>query len=503
MANAIPRAAVEVSRSPLHLGRALPTILTVKKIASASEYRKLPSVDELLRHERASGLLQSYPRGRVVKALRDALARARAAIKDGQGAPEVDAIFEQTEAALAGASAMSLRRVVNATGIILHTGLGRAVLCKEAVAALNDVARGHCALEIDIESGRRGSRQDHVTCLLTEFTGAESALVVNNNAAAVLLAVDTLARNMEVIISRGQLVEIGGSFRMPDVISRAGARLVEVGTTNRTRLSDYEDGLSENTGLIIRCHPSNFKICGFVEETPLEDLVALGQRYLCCHPERSEGSAFIPVLDDLGSGALIDFSRFGLEREPMVQDSVKAGADVVCFSGDKLLGASQAGILVGKAEVIEQCRSNPLARALRVDKLTLAALEATLRVYRDADPLTIPTLAAIARPLADIERAARRLARRINALRVEGLSASVVEVQSETGGGSLPGQSLESRAVALKSGRLSAEDLSVRFRRHGPPIFGRITKDVFVLDVRTVDSDGFTDITGCARGLVS
>lgn len=470
---------------------ASPIILSVKNATPKSEYRKLPSVDELLRHERAAALLKSHPRGRVVQSLRDALAQARAAIKNGQPAPQAADILEQVEAALASAAGLSLQRVVNATGIILHTGLGRAVLCKEAIAALNDVARGHCALEIDVESGKRGSRQDHVHDLLMELTGAESALVVNNNAAAVLLAVNTMARNLDIVISRGQLVEIGGSFRMPDIIARAGAKLVEVGTTNRTRLSDYEAVVTMDTGLIIRCHPSNFKICGFVEETPLEDLVALGKK------------TYVPVLDDLGSGALIDFNRFGLEREPMAQESVKAGADIICFSGDKLLGASQAGILVGKAEIIEQCRANPLARALRVDKLTLAALEATLRVYSDADPLTIPTLAAIARPLADIERAARRLARGINALRLEGLKAAVIAIQSETGGGSLPGQSLESRAVALQSERMSAEDLSVRFRRYKPPIFGRITKDVFVLDVRTVDSKEFADILGCVRGLMS
>ncbi len=340
----------------------------------------------------------------------------------------------------------------------------------------------------DVESGKRGSRQEHVTELLTELTGAEAALVVNNNAAAVLLAINTIARNTEVVISRGQLVEIGGSFRLPDIIERAGATLVEVGTTNRTRVADYAGAISVETGLLLRCHPSNFRITGFAEEVSIEELVELGRE------------AFVPVMDDLGSGALVDMSPFGLEREPLVQESVQAGADIVTFSGDKLLGASQAGILVGRAERIDECRSNPLARALRVDKLTLAALEATLHVYREGDPVTdIPVLAAIARPLAEVDKQARSLARRINSLHIEGLRAEVVDSLSETGGGSLPGQSIESRAVALKSTRLSAEDLGRRFRESAPPIFGRIARDTFLLDVRTIDPKEGPAIVKCAH----
>jgi L-seryl-tRNA(Ser) seleniumtransferase len=453
-------------------------------VNTPNEYRKLPSVDELIRDERAAPLMAAHSRKVVTDGVRKALTVAREAIAKGDSAPEIDALLASAAHHIASNSSMSLRRAINATGIIIHTGLGRAVLSEAARRAVDEVAGGHSTLEIDAESGKRGSRQDHVAKLLTDITGAESALVVNNNAAAVMLAVNTLARDSDVVISRGQLVEIGGSFRLPDIIERAGARLVEVGTTNRTRISDYEQVVNQwDTGLILRCHPSNFKISGFTEEASLDELVGLGDE------------AGAPVLDDLGSGAFVDLSPYGLEHEPMVQESVKAGAGVVTFSGDKLLGASQAGILVGKAEYIDKCRANPLARALRVDKLTLAALEATLHIYRDGDPLLdIPVLAAISRPLSDVEAQARKLARRINALGIEGLNASVISTMSETGGGSLPGQNIESRAVALKSERLSAEDLGRRFRECEPPIFGRIARDTFLLDMRTVDPKEVGDI---------
>ena len=455
-----------------------------------SEYRKLASVDELLHEERVAVLLKAHPRKSVVEGLREALEGARAAIAEGSSAPERAAVLDAAAEIIERRSRMSLRRAINATGVIIHTGLGRAVLCEKAVEAVLAVAGGHSTLEIEVETGKRGSRLDHVAGLISELTGAEGALVANNNAGAVFLAVNSLARNLDVVISRGQLVEIGGSFRMPDIIGQAGGKLVEVGTTNRTRICDYENAVTWGTGLILRCHPSNFKITGFTEEAALDDLVALG---------RENGVA---VMDDLGSGALVDVSGFGLEYEPTVQDSVRAGADLVSFSGDKLLGASQAGILAGREELIRECRSNPLARALRVDKLTLAALEATLRVYRDGEPTTdIPVLASICRPLSEIEQQARKLVRAINALKIGGLRASVTAVESQTGGGSLPGQNLESRAVALKTDALSAEDLSERFRGNEPPVFGRIAQDAFLLDVRTVTPHEAQQILGCVRSL--
>lgn len=456
----------------------------------SDEFRKLPSIDDLLNSEQVSNLLESYPRRIVVDALRDAVDSVRDDIAKGGDAPDCGEIIDKASRMLQKAGSMSLRRAINATGVIIHTGLGRSVLAEEAQKAVAEIARGHSTLEIDVESGKRGSRQDHCESLFKELTGAERALVVNNNAAAVLLAINTLAQGKEVIISRGQLVEIGGSFRLPDIIKRAGATLVEVGTTNRTRISDYQNAITDNTGLILRCHPSNFKISGFTEEASLEELVELGKRF------------GISVLDDLGSGALIDISLYGLAYEPTVQDSVNAGADLICFSGDKLLGASQAGVLVGRREMVDACRSNPLARAIRVDKLTLAALEATLRIYRYSDPVSeIPTLKYIARPLNDIESQAKRIIRKINALKIDGLEASVVLALSETGGGSLPGQSLESRAIALRSGKHSSEDLSRHFRENDPPIFGRIAKDLFLLDLRTVDPQEALDILGCVQRL--
>lgn len=435
-------------------------------------------------------MFDKYSRAAVADVFRDILEEARESIAQGLPAPNPAYLFDNAKALLERKATPSLRRAVNATGVIVHTNLGRSVLSREAVEAVVQVAQNHSTLEIDVESGKRGSRQEHVCRLLTELTGAESALVVNNNAAAVLLAINSLARGLEVVISRGQLVEIGGSFRMPDIIRRAGAKLVEVGTTNRTRISDYDDAISVETALLLRCHPSNFKTVGFVEEASLEEMVELAE------------SRFIPVVDDLGSGALVDVSKYGLDYEPTVQDSIKAGASLVCFSGDKLLGASQAGIMVGKKEIIDECRHNPLARALRIDKLTLAALEATLRVYRYGDPWTaIPTLAAISRPLADITSQANRLNRRINSLHIPGLVSSVEVAYSETGGGSLPGQSLETRAIALKSEAISAEDLGEHFRGNEPPIFGRITRDAFLLDMRTVTSQEVLDILGCVERL--
>lgn len=457
----------------------------------SNEYRVLPSVEKLLSTRPVEELLQGYSREFVVAALRDALTNARAAIAGGAPAPAVEAVVESASRIARERTRHSLRPAINASGIILHTGLGRAALSEQAQMAVRDVAAGHCTLEVDPKTGKRSSRQDHVAQLIQDLTGAQSALVVNNNAAAVILAVNTLALGKDVIISRGQLVEIGGSFRLPEIIERAGARMVEVGTTNRTRVEDYSAAVSPNTGLILRCHPSNYRISGFVEEVSLTELVELG---------RTTGT---PVVDDLGSGTLLDLSQFDLEREPTVQDGVNAGAGIVTFSGDKLLGASQAGILVGKKELIELCRSNPLARALRVDKLTLAALEATLHIYREGNPARdVPVLASLARSVKDIEAQAGQVAEAVLAAGIEALDVRVVHSVSQTGGGSLPMQGIESRAVALKSSKLSAEDLARHFREFEPPIFGRIAKDDFLLDMRTVNAREAKEIVGCAKLLL-
>lgn len=454
--------------------------------------RKVPSVDKVLGHPAVEEVLARIPRTLVLDSARAAVEEVRAKVRAGEDvAVDIDRIAARAKQLAERESGPSLRPAVNATGVILHTGLGRAVLAPEARTAAAAVAADHSTLEIDTATGRRGSRIDHVEGLLCKLTGAEAATVVNNNAAAVLLGINTLARGREVIISRGQLVEIGGQFRIPDIISSAGCRLVEVGTTNRTRIEDYENAVGEDTTLILRVHPSNFRLVGFTEEASLSEMVELGR------------SRNIPVMDDLGSGALIDLARFGLKDEPLAQDSVRSGADLITFSGDKLLGGPQAGIVIGRHELVEGCRRNPLARVLRVDKFTLAALEATLRLYIDPEQAInrIPALRYIARHSDEIARLARRLAARIRALPDSKLQVEVVSVRSQVGGGSLPGQHLASKGVALKSKRLSTEDLSSRFRQYRIPIFGRIEDDKLVLDLRTVEPTEIETILHCAREL--
>jgi len=367
-----------------------------------------------------------------------------------------------------------LRPVINATGVIINTNLGRAPLSSEALQAVQRVAGGYSNLEYELEAGERGSRHTHVAALICELTGAEAALVTNNNAAAVLLALSALAMGREVIISRGQLVEIGGGFRIPDVMRQSGCQLVEVGTTNRTRISDYEAALSERTALLLAVHPSNFRIVGFTEFTPVSELADLAHRY------------GLLVMDDLGSGCLLASERFGLAHEPMPQESIAAGADVVCFSGDKLLGGPQAGILVGKASVLARIARHPLMRAVRIDKMTLAALEATLRHYQRNEVEThIPTWRMIsARP----ERIASRATNWASELRARGIQARTQQGESTVGGGSLPGETLPTTLLALDAAHieLSLDELAKRLRLRSTPIVTRILRDTLLLDPRTV-----------------
>lgn len=451
--------------------------------------RRLPAVERLLNEPLLQSLQDSVPRSLIVQAARAALDRLRDSIRGGETADEAallpDRLAEEARGLALQLARPTLRRAVNATGIILHTGLGRAVLSSAARRAISEVAEGHSTLEIDIESGTRGSRSVHYRRLLRGLCGAESALVVNNNAAAVFLALNTLAAGKEVIVSRGQLVEIGGSFRMPDIMTRAGARLVEVGTTNRTRISDFEQAITDDTALILRVHPSNFRIVGFTQEPSVEEMAALGRQY------------GIPVMDDIGSGALIDMSRYGLFGEPTIQDSLRAGADIVTFSGDKLLGGPQAGIIVGKEKPIDAMSGNPLARALRLDKLALAALEATLRLYLDPETATreIPTLHTITRPISEIEASAHDLKKRIEALGRSQVRVEVTDGISEVGGGSLPGERLPTRIVALISSSMEPNETALAFRQNDPPIFGRIADERFLLDMRTVLNGELETIT--------
>jgi L-seryl-tRNA(Ser) seleniumtransferase len=430
--------------------------------------RALPSVGALLESDAMRHLLARAPRRLVTEAARDAVSAARRAPDQ---APRDDAAWAAAiGAALAERERRSLRPVLNATGVVLHTNLGRAPLADAALDAIEMTARGYSNLEYDLEHGTRGSRYAHCVSLLTELTGAEDALVVNNGAAALVLALDTLAGGREAIVSRGELIEIGGSFRIPDIMQKSGATLVEVGTTNRTHAADYARAISPRTGALVKVHRSNFAIEGFVAEVPVRELVSLGA-------ERS-----VPVLVDLGSGLLISLERAGLTGEPIASDVVRDGAAVVTMSGDKLLGGPQAGIVVGRAEVIARMRQNPLTRALRVDKLTLAALEATLALYRDPERALreIPTLALLAAPL---ERLRARCESVRDALARAGVGARVLDSEGSVGGGAFPTAHLPSVAVALDG---DARALDERLRRGRVPVIGRIVDDELRLDLRSM-----------------
>ena len=432
-------------------------------------FRDLPSVEKL------SAELAELNHELAVLVARQAIDEAREALRTHPSPPSAieGDLAVRARALAAKLGRNQLRRAINATGVLLHTNLGRATLAPSAVAAVEAVASGHATLEVDEETGGRGSRQTVIAQLFRELTGAEDAVVVNNNAAATVLALTAIASGKEVILSRGELVEIGGHFRLPDVIAQSGARLIEVGTTNRTRIGDYEKALAEDTGMLLRCHPSNFRIVGFTEAPTLAELVALSRRVA------------IPFGDDIGSGALVDFTPFGLTDEPQVQKSVAAGADLVWFSGDKLLGGPQAGILVGRKDLIVACKEHPLMRALRPDKLTLAALEATLRLYKTGRAWDeIPVLRRIKRDDGEIARRCRIVAGKLNKL---GYSATVEATFSQVGGGSLPDRQLSSHAVSIRSDNLSA---LARALRHAPtPVYGRIERDRLLLDLRAVDKD--------------
>ena len=377
---------------------------------------------------------------------------------------------------LAAARRPCLRPVINATGVVLHTNLGRAPLSAEALRHIVDIARGYSNLEFDLSTGERGSRYSHVEEILCRISGAEAALVVNNNAGAVLLALNSLAEGKEVIVSRGQLVEIGGSFRIPDVMRKSGACLVEVGTTNRTHLEDYARAIGEKTALLLKVHTSNFRILGFTAEASLKELIALGR------------TRNVPVMEDLGSGCFVDLSQYGLEKEPTVQEAIDAGADLVTFSGDKLLGGPQSGIILGKTPYLDLLKKNPLTRALRIDKLTLSGLEATLREYLDRAQgvKNLPVLDMLLYTEQELERRGKRLRRRL----VRDVS-SLCEVNlkketSQVGGGALPLQDLATIVIALRPLRTSAANLEVRLRNGDPPVIARVKEEEVLLDLRTV-----------------
>ena len=429
-------------------------------------FRALPAVDALITAPGGTALIARYGRAATVEALRGALDHVRAELRSG-GAPltTAGALLDTAAVALHAQFAPALRPVINATGIIIHTNLGRAPLSEAAQAAMIGVAAGYSTLEFDLATGKRGSRLTHPERALTTLTGAEAALVVNNNAAAVLLLLTALTKDRDVIISRGQLVEIGGGFRIPDVMAQSGARLVEVGTTNKTRLSDYERAITPATAALLRAHASNFKQIGFVESAPLAEVAGLAH-------ERG-----LLLLDDLGSGALLDTAVYGLEHEPTVGESLAAGADLVAFSGDKLLGGPQAGIIVGKAPLIAALKQHPLARAVRADKLTIAALVATLDHYRKGEAISqIPIWQMIAAPLDQLRATAESWAHT--------LGGEVITGESMVGGGSLPGATLPTALLALTPP--NADAFAAQLRAADPPVIARIADGRVLFDPRTI-----------------
>lgn len=452
--------------------------------------RSIPSVEVLLSSSRLRTLAETMPRPLVVQAVREAADGIRAEILQGEwdqpdAASLEQAILDRAVERAAFASQTQYRRAINATGVILHTGLGRAVLAHEALEQIATELAGYSVLQMDLETGRRGARTERVERLLHELTGAEAATVVNNNAAATSIVLNTVAAGKEVIVSRGQLVEIGGSFRLPEVMEASGAKLVEVGTTNKTHPRDYERAIGENTAALMRVHPSNYKIAGFTSEVPLETMVDIARRHN------------LVMIDDVGAGSLLDVARFGFEPEPTLMDSVRAGADLITSSADKLIGAAQGGIILGRKPLVDAVRKNPLARIVRLGKLSLAVLEATLALFLDRNEAIrrVPTLRMLARPLGDISDQADRIAA---SLRQGGVRAEVTVLDgfSQMGSGSLPAQNLLTRLVALAPRGLSAGDLARRLRLGSPSVVARVKADRVLLDPRTLlegDEPGLID----------
>ncbi len=436
----------------------------------------LPSVDELLKSSAGNSWLLSFPRLTVLQAIRDTIAEKRKALFDGlfpDLSPEI--LIGEIEERIRKFNSYSLLPVINATGIVLHTNLGRAVLSEKTIKNIVSAGSGYSNLEYDIETGKRGKRHTHTERLLKQITGAEDALIVNNNAAAVFLCLNTLAKGREVIVSRGELVEIGGSFRMPDVMDASSAVLREVGATNKTHLYDYENAINENTGLILKVHQSNYKITGFTGDVKIEELVGFGKKH------------GIPVMYDVGSGCLLDLKPFGIYTEPTVQEIVKSGVDILSFSGDKLLGGPQGGVIAGRQKYMEYIRKNPLARALRIDKLTIAAFEATLMEYIDLENAKedIPVMKMLLQTPEEIRLRAGKIAAALRR-RIKNASFSVIKDTSMAGGGSLPETEFPTFAVSVKPGRISVNELESRLRNSMPPVIARIKDRLLLLDARTV-----------------
>jgi len=453
--------------------------------------RKLPKIDELLKLQSVNKLIEENSRTIVLESLREAIEFYRNGILKGNiDSLNTEEVLDFAVHILENKNKMHLERVINATGTVIHTNLGRSLLGKKAIENVITVAGSYNNLEYDIESGKRGSRYSHIEEIIKKVTGAEAAMVVNNNAAAIMLVLDTLAKEKEVIVSRGELVEIGGSFRIPEVMKFSGAKLVEIGTTNRTHLYDYENNIRENTGVFLKVHTSNFKVLGFTEGVSLEQLVELGEKHE------------IPVVEDIGSGVLIDFGKYGFTYEPTVQDSIKKGIDVVTFSGDKMLGGPQAGIIVGKKKYIDRMKKNQLTRALRVDKMTLAALEGTLKYYIDEKEAidNIPSLNMILMPKEEVKKKCILLKRKLQS-KTQDFKFYIDKGESMVGGGSMPTEKIETYVVKVTSDKFSPEDMERKLRLGETPLIARVYNDELVLDGRTLFKEDFDEIVQCFKAI--
>ena len=448
-------------------------------------FKKIPKVDELLENSIIIEQMEAYPRVTILEAIRKELDKLREIIK------QADSEFEKIDTYIASlpnkiayeivkANESHLKRVINATGTIVHTNLGRSLLAESAVKKVAEVAQGYSNLEYNLEAGKRGSRYSHVEELLGKITGAESAIVVNNNASAVMLILSTLSKNKEAIVSRGELVEIGGSFRVPAVMEQSGAKLVDVGTTNKTHPEDYIEAINEETGVLLKVHTSNYRIMGFTESVGLDELVKIGREHN------------VPVVEDIGSGVLIDLSKYGLEHEPTVQESIEAGIEILSFSGDKLLGGPQAGIIVGKKEYIDKMKKNPLTRAIRIDKFTIAALEETLKLYLDEKVAinSIPTIKMATMGMQKLEEKSNELFKLITELDIAA-KIEIVDQVSQIGGGAMPMSELPTKAIEIRPENMNVALLEKRLRNYKNPIITRVYKNTLLLDVRTISESEY------------
>ncbi|WP_461809693.1 L-seryl-tRNA(Sec) selenium transferase [Faecalimonas sp.] len=451
-------------------------------------YRNIPKVDVLLEEKKIQELINIYGREMVVETIREELDSLREYIKECEeeesALVRIDALVANIEKHIIHMNTPDIKSVINGTGTILHTNLGRAPIGLKHMQYVAEIATGYSNLEYNLKEGKRGERYSHFEQLLCKITGAEAAMAVNNNAAAVMLILNTLGKGKEIIVSRGELVEIGGKFRVPDVMEQSGASLVEVGTTNKTHFSDYEQAITEETGALLKVHTSNYRIVGFTETVPIEELVPLGEKY------------YLPIIEDLGSGVLIDLSKYGLTYEPTVQDSIRHGADIVCFSGDKLLGGAQAGIIVGKKKYIDKMKKNQMTRALRIDKFTATILDVILHEYLSEEKAirNIPALHMITESLEEVTKRAKSLQRMLRQL---DLDAEIVleKCESQIGGGSLPLERITSMAVTIKPLRITTAELEERMRHLPIPIIPRTMNDKIILDVRTIEQRFFKTIT--------